>query len=77
VSIVFLHCDSYGVKGYRVTSADEFSHLLHECLHTSPEGPKLIEVKMHSYKSLVDRKAWLIVARCPKISYLQNSEINP
>jgi len=38
------YANSYGVKGYRVTSADEFSHLLHECLHTSPEGPKLIEV---------------------------------
>jgi acetolactate synthase-1/2/3 large subunit len=38
------YAESYGVKGYRVTSADEFSHILKECLHTNPEGPKLIEV---------------------------------
>lgn len=40
-----LHCDSYGIKGYRVTSADEFSDILHECLFHSPEGTKLVEVK--------------------------------
>lgn len=38
------YAESYGVKGYRVTSADEFLHILKECLHTNPEGPKLIEV---------------------------------
>jgi acetolactate synthase-1/2/3 large subunit len=38
------YANSYGVKAYRVTSADEFSHILHECLYTNPEGPKLIEV---------------------------------
>lgn len=41
-----LCCDSYGAKGYRVTSADELSDILHECLFHSPEGVKLVEVKM-------------------------------
>lgn len=31
-----------------MTSADEYSDILHECLHNSPEGPKLVEVKMKS-----------------------------
>jgi acetolactate synthase-1/2/3 large subunit len=38
------YANSYGVKGYRVTSADEFTEILRECLHHSPKGPKLIEV---------------------------------
>ncbi|KAH7438383.1 hypothetical protein KP509_04G012500 [Ceratopteris richardii] len=35
---------SYGAIGYRVTNADEYLKLLHECLFLSPHGVKLIEV---------------------------------
>eukprot|EP00250_Pteridium_aquilinum_P001226 c11433_g1_i1 orf=512-3865(-) len=38
------YAKSYGAKGYRVTKADEFLKLLHECLFLSPPGVKLIEV---------------------------------
>lgn len=38
------YAESYGAKGYRVTKADEFLKLLHECLFLSPPGVKLIEV---------------------------------
>ncbi|XP_024366341.1 uncharacterized protein [Physcomitrium patens] len=36
--------NSYHVKGYRVTRADEFSDILHECFYTSKDGVKLVEV---------------------------------
>lgn len=39
-----LDSDSYGAKGYRVTSADEYSKILHECLHGNHEGVKVVEV---------------------------------
>ncbi|MCO5558689.1 hypothetical protein L7F22_012275 [Adiantum nelumboides] len=35
---------SYGASGYRVTKAEDFLKLLHECLFLSPPGLKLIEV---------------------------------
>lgn len=38
------YANSYGAKGYRVTSADEYSKILHECLHGNHEGVKVVEV---------------------------------
>ncbi|KAL2652874.1 hypothetical protein R1flu_021002 [Riccia fluitans] len=38
------YAESYGAKGYRVTTADEFSKLLQQCLHGCEKGVKLIEV---------------------------------
>ena len=44
---------SYGAQGYRVTSADNFLKLLHECLFLSAPGVKLIEVIKYLAKELV------------------------
>lgn len=41
-----MYCASYHVKGYRVTRADEFSDILHECFYTSKDGVKLVEVRL-------------------------------
>lgn len=38
------YANSYGAKGFRVTSAEDYSQVLHDCLYHLPEGVKLIEV---------------------------------
>eukprot|EP00897_Mesotaenium_endlicherianum_P005715 jgi/Mesen1/5171/ME000257S04450 len=38
------YAESYGAKGFRVTSAANLAEVLHECLHVQNEGVKLIEV---------------------------------
>lgn len=49
---------SYGAKGYRVTKADEYLKLLHECLYLSPPGVKLIEVPIdyHWANEILDKE---------------------